>query len=87
MCGFVDSKAADKISQLLIDNSLSLVPSVLSRNKKHSKGLRYVKFPGDVKAARSVCKTAFDLLKKHDFPTTLTVVLVKNIVCFWVISL
>ena len=71
MCDFVDSKAAsDKISQLLIDNSLSLVPSVLSRNKKkHSKGLRYVKLPGDVKAARSVCKTAFDSWKKHDFPS------------------
>ena len=62
MCDFVDSKAAeDKISQLLNDNSLLLVPSVLSRNKKkHSKGLRYVKLPGEVKAARSVCKTAFD---------------------------
>ena len=68
MCDFVDSTAAaDKISQFLIDNSLSLVPSVLSRNKKHSKGLRYVKLPGDVKAARSVCKTAFDSWKKHDF--------------------
>ena len=44
MCDVVDSKAAaDKISQLLIDNSLSLVPSVLSRNKKHSKGLHYDK--------------------------------------------
>ena len=70
MCDFVDSKAAaDKISQLLIDNSLSLVPSVVSRNKKHSKGLRYVKLPGDFKAARSVCKTAFDSWKKHDFPS------------------
>ena len=91
-CDFVDSKAAtDKISQLLIDNSLSLVPSVLSRNKKHSKGLRYVKLPGDVKAARSVCKTAFDSWKKHDFPsggdTNDTVVLVKNIVCFCITSL
>ena len=43
MRDFVDSKAAaDKISQLFIDNSLSLVLSVLSRNKKHSKGLRHV---------------------------------------------
>ena len=68
MCDFLDSKAAaDKISQLLIDNSLSLVPSVLSRNKKYSKGLRYVKLPGNVKAARSVCKTSFDSWKKHDF--------------------
>ena len=75
MCDFVDSKAtAYKMSQLLIDISLSLVPPVLSRNKKHSKGLRYVKLPCDVKAARSVCKTArsvcktaFDSWKKHDF--------------------
>ena len=92
MCDFVDSKAAaSKISQLLIDNSLSLIPSVLSRKKKHSKGLRYVKLPGDVKAARSVCKAAFDSWKKHDFsmvvtPTILTIVLVKNIVCFCVTS-
>ena len=68
VCDFVDSKAAaNKISKLLIDNSLSLVPSVLSRNKKHSKGLRYVKLLGDVKTARSVCKTAFDSWKKHYF--------------------
>ena len=70
MCDFVDSEAAvDKISQLLIDNSLSLVPSVLPRNKKHSKWLRYVNPPGDIKAARSICKTAFDLWKKHYFPS------------------
>ena len=70
MCDFVDFKvAANKISQFLIDNSLSFVPSVLSGNKKHSKGLHYVKFPGDVKAARSVCKTAFDSWKKHNFPS------------------
>ena len=69
MCDSVDSKAAaDKISQLLIDTSLSLVPSLLSRNKKHSKGLRYVKFSGDIKAARSG-KTAFDSWEKHDFPS------------------
>ena len=70
MCHFVDSKAAaDKISQLLIDNSLSVVPSVLSRNKKHSKGLHHVKLLGDVKAIHSVCKTAFDSWKKPDFPS------------------
>ena len=33
---------------------------------KNSKGLCYVKLPGDVKAARSVCKTAFDSWKKHN---------------------
>ena len=70
MCDFVDSKAAaNKISRLLIDNSLSLVPLVLPRNKKHSKGLRYVKLPGDIKDASSVWKTAFDSWKKHDFPS------------------
>ena len=46
MCDFVDSEAADdKISQLLIDNSLSLVPSVLSRNKKNTpRGYVMLKF-------------------------------------------
>ena len=29
--------------------------------------LNRVKLPGDVKAARLVCKTAFDSWKKHDF--------------------
>ena len=38
-------------------------------SKEHSKGLRYVKRTGDVKAARSVCKTAFNSWKKHDFPS------------------
>ena len=31
------------------------------------KGLHHAKNPGDVKAARSVCITAFDSWKKHDF--------------------
>ena len=60
-CDFVDSEAAaDKISQLLIDNSLSFDSSVPSRNKNSRQGLRYIKIPDDVNAACSICKTAFD---------------------------
>ena len=68
VCDLIDSKtAADKISQLLIDNSLSLVSSVASTRKKTSKKMSYVKLPEDVKAARSMCKTAFGSWKNHDF--------------------
>ena len=70
MCDLIDSKtAADKISQLLIDNSWSLVSSVPSTRKKTSKKISYVKIPDDIKAAHSMCKTAFGSWKKHDFPS------------------
>ena len=70
MCNLVDSKAAiDKISQLLIDNSFSLVSSVPSTRKKTSNRISYIKLPEDVKAARSMCKTAFGSWKNHDFPS------------------
>ena len=66
MCDLMVSKtAADKLSQMLIDNSLSLVSSVPSTRKKIS----YVKLPDDVKAARSMRKTAFGSWKNHDFPS------------------
>ena len=54
---------------MLIDNSLSLVSSVPSTRKKTSKKISYVKLPDDVKAARSMCKTAFGSWKNHDFPS------------------
>ena len=70
MCDLVDSKtAADKISQVLIDNSSSLVSSVPSTRKKTSRKIIYVELPDDVKAARSRCKTAFGSWKNHDFPS------------------
>ena len=70
MCDLIVSKtAADKLSQMLIDNSLSLVSSVPSTRKKTSKKISYVKLPDDVKAARSMCKTAFGSWKNHDFPS------------------
>ena len=57
MCDLIDSKtAADKILQLLIDNSLSLASSVPSTRKKTSKKISYIKLPEDVKAARSMCR-------------------------------
>ena len=62
MCDLIDSKtAANKILQLLIDNSLSLVSSVPSTQKKGktSKKISYVKLLNDVKAARFMCNTAF----------------------------
>ena len=69
MCDLIDSKtAADKMSQLLIDNSLSLVSSVPSTRRKTSKKISYVKLPDDVEAARFMCKTAFGSWKNHDFP-------------------
>ena len=59
MCDLVDSKtAADKLSQMLIDNSLSLVSSVPSTRKKTSKKISYVKLPDVVKADRFMYKTA-----------------------------
>ena len=61
ICDFVYSKtAADKISQLRMDNSLSLISSVLFRNKEYSKGICYVILLDDVRAARSMCNTALD---------------------------
>ena len=70
MCDLIDSKtAAVKILQLLIDNSLSLVSSVPSTRKKTSKKVSYVKLLDEVKAARSMCKTAFGSWKNHDFPS------------------
>ena len=71
MCDLIVSKtAADKLSQMLIYNSLSLVSSVPStRKKKTSEKISYVKLPDDVKAARSLCKTAFGSQKNHDFPS------------------
>ena len=69
MGDLVDPKVAvDIISRLLIDNSLSLASSDLSRRKKSSKKRRCVKLLDDIKAAHSVCKTAFISWKKHDFP-------------------
>ena len=45
MCDCVDSKgAANKISQLLIDNSFSLIPSVLSKNKNTARGYIMLNF-------------------------------------------
>ena len=68
MCDLIVSKiAADKLSQMLNDNSLSLVSSVPSTREKTSKKISYVKLPDDVKAARSMCKTAFGSWKDHDF--------------------
>ena len=70
MCGLIDSKtAADKLSHMLIDNSLSLVSSVPSTRKKTIKKISYVKLSDDVKAARSMCRTAFGSWKNHDFPS------------------
>ena len=71
MCDLIDSKTAgDKLSQMLIDNSLSsLVSSVPLTRKKTSKKVSYVKLPDDVKAARSMYKTAFGSWKNHDFPS------------------
>ena len=70
MCDLIVSKtAADKLSQMLIDNSLSPVSSVPSTRKKTSKKISYVKLPDDVKAARSLCKPAFRSWKNHDFPS------------------
>ena len=68
MCDLIDSKtAADKILQLLIDISLSLVSCVPSTCKKTSKKVSYVKLPEDIKAARAM--TAFRSWKNHDFPS------------------
>ena len=70
MCDLIDSKtAAGKLSQMLIDNSLSFVSSVPSTRKKTGKKISYVKRPDDVKAARSMCRTAFGSWKNHDFPS------------------
>ena len=92
MCDFVDSKAAtDKISQLLIDNSLSLVPSVLSRNKNTERGYVMLNF-------RVTSRLFVQCVRLHSThersiifsvvvtPMILTVVLVKNIVCVCVTS-
>ena len=58
MCDLIDSKTgADKLSQMLIEKSLSLVSSVPSTRKKTSKKISYVKFLDDIKTARSMCKT------------------------------
>ena len=68
ICDLIVSRpATDKLSQMLIDNSLSLVSSVLSTRKKTSKKISSVKLPDDVKAARSMCKTVFGSWKNHDF--------------------
>ena len=68
MCDLIVSKtAADKLSQMLTDNFLSLVSSVPSTQKKTSKKISYVKLPDDVKAALSMCKTAFGAWENHDF--------------------
>ena len=70
MCDLIVSKtAADKLSQMLVHNSLSLVSSVPSTRKKTSENISYVKLPDDVKAARSLCRTAFVSWKNHDFPS------------------
>ena len=70
MCDLIVSEtAADKLSLMLIDHSLSLVSSVPSTRKKTSKKISYVKLPDDVKAARPLCKTAFGSWKNHDFPS------------------
>ena len=70
MRDLIDSKtAADKLSQMLIDYSLSLVSSVPSTRKKTSQKISYVKLPDDVKATLSMCKTAFGFWKNHDFPS------------------
>ena len=54
-------------SCLLVLYRLFLLSYLETRNT--AKGLRYAKLPGDVKAARSVCKTAFDSWNKHDLPS------------------
>ena len=70
MCDLIDSKtAADKLSQMLIDNSLSPVSSVPSTRKKTSEKISYAKLPDDVKAARSMCRSAFGSRKNYDFPS------------------
>ena len=92
MCDFVNSKAAaNKILQLLIDNSLSLVPSVLSRNKNTARG--YVMLNFRVTSRLPVQCVRLHLTHGRSIifsvmvtPTTLTVVLVKNIVCFYLTS-
>ena len=88
----IDSKiAADKLSQMLIDKSLLLVSSVPSTQKKTSMKISYVELRDDVKAARSMCKTAFGSRKSHDFPSVADIhdtyrCFVKNIACLCVIS-
>ena len=62
MCDLIVSKtAADKLSQMLIDNPLSLVSSVPSTRKKTSKKISYVKLLDDVKAALSAVVNCLNL--------------------------
>ena len=92
MCDLIDSKtAADKILQLLIDNSLSLASSVPSTRKKTSKKISYIKLLEDVKAARSMCRLLLGLGRTMIFQvlvtfTTLIAAFVKNIACLCLIS-
>ena len=92
MCELIDSKtAADKLSKMLIDNSLSLVSSVPSTRKKTSKKISYVKLPDDVKAALPCVRLLLGLGRIMIFPvlvtfTTLIAAFVKNIACLCVIS-
>ena len=60
-------KAVDKISKLITHHSPSLAdPSVVTAKGKNKRNV-YVRFPEDVKTARSHCKVAFESWKNNNY--------------------
>ena len=92
MCDLIDSKtAADKLPQMLTDNSLSLVSSVPSTRRNASKNISYVNFRMTSRLLVPCVRLLLALGRIMFFPvlvtfTTLIAAFVKSIACLCVIS-